>query len=130
MTMRDDNDVTRTAANTLSPASSGAAPALTAAVFELGPLTPRVIAGGMAVRAIITAASLWLTPGSQIFFTRDLNHSRSASISISAIRRHGRRISLREARRLAMQVSIDVEHALQTERAAEALVFSRLWEDN
>ena len=59
----------------------------------------------------------------------EFGRSQSSSLSRAVESRRGQRISLREARQIALRTSADTERRLAEERAAEARFLLSSWED-
>ena len=77
----------------------------------------------------LIAATVLTAPITYSYPTHDLGRSQSSSLTRAVAPRPGQRISLREARRMALQLSAETESRLTEERLAESRFLSRPWED-
>jgi hypothetical protein len=78
---------------------------------------------GLILAAVLTAPIKYFDP------TRELHRSGSCSYMIE-LTLSSRRLSLREARELALRVSAEIERGLRDERFSEARFLAALWDED
>ena len=85
--------------------------------------------GASVIPALVFALSGITTPTSWFDPREEFRRSGSYSVYFEPRRRRGRRISLAEARQIALRAIEKSEQRLRSERAEEALFLSSLWEN-
>jgi len=108
---------------------------------SLSPTTPGLIINGpiisqtrqlgwpASVTPWLLAATVLTAPITYSYPTHEFGRSQSSSLTRAVASRPGQRISLREARQLALQISAETDSRLAEERRAESRFLSRPWED-